>query len=70
MHFEVEDHDDAVITVQLSKGTHGASTLDSDGICIFRVTDAAQDIIVTISESGYKTNTIRIPITGLVLEEA
>jgi len=70
LHFEVEDHDDAVITVQLSKGVHGPSTLDSDGICVFRITDAAQDIIVKISEAGYKTNTIRIPITGLVLEEA
>ena len=69
LHFEVEDHASAVITVELSKGKHGQSTLDSDGICIFRIEDAAQDIIVTIADTGYRTSTIRIPISGLVLEE-
>ena len=69
LHFAVTDHPSAVITVELSKGAHGVSTLDSDGICIFRVTDAAQEIIVTISDTGFKTNTFKIPISGLVLEE-
>ena len=69
LHFEVEDHASAVITVELSKGKHGQSTLDSDGICVFRIEDAAQEIIVTIVDAGYKKNTIRIPIHGLVLEE-
>jgi hypothetical protein len=69
LHFEVEDVADAVITVQLSKGKHGAATLDSDGICIFRIEDAAQEIIVTASKSGYETATMRIPIHGLTLEE-
>ncbi len=69
LHFEVEDVADAAITVQLSKGKHGAATLDSDGICIFRIEDAAQEIIVTASKSGYETATMRIPIHGLTLEE-
>lgn len=70
LHFEVEDVNDATITVQLTKGKHGVTTLDSDGICIFRITDPAQEIIVTASKTGYAPQVIRIPIHGLTLEEA
>lgn len=69
LHFDVEGHDDAVITVELSNGRFGRQTLDSDHICIFRIEDAAQEIIVTISDTGYKTGIVRIPIHGLELEE-
>ena len=70
LHFAVADHDDATITVKLTKGKHGEQTLDpSDNICIFRIEDAAQEIIVTATVTGYRPTTIRVPIHGLVLEE-
>ena len=69
LHFEVEDDSDVTITVQLTKGKHGAATLDNDGICIFRIEDAAQEIIVTAYKDGYRPTKMRVPIHGLVLEE-
>lgn len=69
LRFEVDGVDDATITVQLTKGRNPAKALDSDGICIFRIADAAQEIIVTASKDGYRTATMRLPIHGLTLEE-
>ncbi len=69
LHFAVADEDDVTITVQLSKGKHGATTLDSDGICIFRIEDPAQEIIVTATKAGFEPQVMHLPIHGLVLEE-
>lgn len=69
LHFEVESEDDAVIKVGLTKGkTQGLKTLDADGLMIFRLERADQEIIVEASLAGYKTITKHIPIHGLVLE--
>ena len=69
LHFEVEGEDDAVIKVGLTKGkTQGLKALDADGLMIFRLERADQEIIVEASLAGYKTITKYIPIHGLVLE--
>lgn len=70
LHFEVEDEENAVIQAKLEKGNNpNFVTLDSDGILIVRISDAAQDLIVKASLSGYKTMTKHIPLHGLVLEQ-
>ena len=41
LHFEDELSHAAKLTVELVGGTSGETTLDSDGICVFRLNDAA-----------------------------
>lgn len=43
--------------VELMGGVHGPQTLDSDQVCIFRVTSNSQRIKVTASKDGYNSIT-------------
>lgn len=57
----------ATTTVELIGGTHGVSTLDADGICIFRLTAVGQKIRV-VSTKGLATTTKIYDLSGVVLE--
>lgn len=68
LHFEVPDVEGVTFTAELVGGVHGPQTLDSDGICIFRVTDKnSQTIKVVASKTGYANVTKVYDLTGLTL---
>ena len=71
IHAEVPGVEGVTLTVQVVGGTHGPQTLDSDGICICRITNkSTQTIKVVASKDGY-TNIVRvIRLNGLTLETA
>ena len=57
--------DDATITAKITK----TSTLDSDGIAVFRVSDKdSQTLTVVASKEGYQTVTKNFALSGLTVE--
>jgi hypothetical protein len=70
LHFETEE-EGSTITTELVGGVHGASALDPDGLCIFRITNkSTQTIKVVASKTGY-ANTVRyFSLKGLTLTPA
>ena len=68
LHCEVPDVEGVTLTCELVGGVHGPQTLDSDGICIFRVTNkSTQTIKVVASKSGYANVTKVFKLNELVL---
>lgn len=68
LHFEVPDVTGVTLTVELVNGIHGASTLDPDGLAIFRITDKnSQTIKVVASKDGYDSVTKIFALNGLTL---
>lgn len=67
LHFDTVA-EDTTITVELIGGVHGPTTLDPDGICIFRVTNPLnQTIAVTATKSGQRADTATYTLRGLSL---
>ena len=59
LHIDVEDAPDATIEVELVGGTHGPVELDSDRVCVFRITDfATQSIRITATVDGQDTTKV------------
>ena len=70
LHAEVPDVEDVTITGEVVGGTHGPSTLDSDGICIFRITNKnSQKIRFVASKEGCETVTKVFTLKGLTLNQ-
>lgn len=68
LHFAC-DVEDAVLTVEVVNGFHGPTTLDPDGINIFRIADKdTQKIKVTATKDGESYSRI-YGLTGLTLNE-
>lgn len=59
----------ATITGQVVGGTHGAVTLDSDGLIVCRIVSNEQSIKF-VATTDLETKTITLPLSDLVLEEA
>ena len=57
------DVEGATITAKITK----TSTLDSDGISVFRVADKTKKLVVTASKEGYETITKEFDLNGLTL---
>lgn len=58
LHFATEE-EGSTITCELINGVHGPTTLDADGLCIFRIANkSTQTIKVVASKEGY-TDTVR-----------
>lgn len=68
IHCEVEDVEDATITVELVGGLHDPVQLDADGLCILRISSTEQSIKVTASKEGYDDATLAFSLSGLTLE--
>lgn len=64
-----EATDGATVTVELDGSAQEPITLDTDGICILRISDTAQSVRITASKPGHD-NVVKIyALTGLTLEE-
>lgn len=59
----------ATITGEVIGGTHGAVTLDSDGLIVCRIVSNEQSIQF-VATTELETKTITLALTNLVLEEA
>ena len=71
LHAEVPDTEDVTITAQVVNGVHEPQTLDSDGICIFRITDKnSQKIRFVASKDGYEPITKTFSLKGLTLNQS
>lgn len=71
LHAEVPDVEDVTITAELLNGVHGPVTLDSDGLCIFRVADKiSQSIKFVARKTGYEPFTRTFTINGLTVEQS
>lgn len=65
-HAEVPDEDGVTITATMDN----TSTLDSDGIAVFRVRDkSTQTLTVVASKEGYESVTKVYSLSGLTCEE-
>lgn len=64
-HAEVPDEEGVTITAKITK----TSTLDSDGIAVFRVVDKTNNLTVTASKEGYDSVTKTFTLSGLTLNE-
>ena len=62
--------DDYTVQVRLIGGDHGAVTLDSDGIIIFRIKNVNQKVEIVASADGQPTITKVYSLKDLVLEAA
>lgn len=66
-HAEVPDVEGVTITAKITK----TSTLDSDGIAVFRVGDKdSQTLTIVASKEGYDTVTKTFSLSGLTVEAA
>ena len=65
-HAEVPDVDGVTVTAKVTK----TSTLDSDGIAVFRIVDTTKKLTVTASKEGYESVTKEFSLSGLTLENA
>lgn len=66
-HAEVPDEEGVTIKATMSK----TSTLDSDGIAVFRVADKdSQTLTVVASKDGYDSVTKTFSLSGLTVETA
>lgn len=65
-HAEVPNVDGATITAKVTK----TSTLDADGIAVFRIADTTKKLTVTASKEGYESVTKEFSLSGLTLENA
>lgn len=71
IHAEVPGVEGVTLTVQVVGGVHDPQTLDSDGICICRITNkSTQTIKVVASKDGCTSVTRVIRLNGLTLETA
>lgn len=70
--FDIPDVDTSKYTIQvrLIGGDHGAVTLDSDGIVIFRIKNTNQKVEAVATADGLPTVTKVYSLTNLVLEAA
>lgn len=70
--FDIPNVDTSKYTIQVSLigGDHGAVTLDSDGICIFRIKNVNQKIKAVATADGLPTVTKVYSLNNLVLEAA
>ena len=62
-HAEVPDEDGVTITAKITK----TSTLDSDGIAVFRVTDKTIPLVITATRDGSVLYTKSYDLSGLTL---
>ena len=65
-HAEVPNVDGVTITAKITK----TSTLDADGIAVFRVVDTTKKLTITASKEGYESVTKEFSLSGLTLENA
>lgn len=65
-HAEVPDVDGVTVTAKVTK----TSTLDADGIAVFRIADTTKNLTVTASKEGYESVTKEFSLSGLTLENA
>lgn len=71
LHAEVPDAEDVVITAELVNGVHGPTTLDDDGLIIFRITDKnSQKVRFVASKTGCVPVTKTFTLRGLTLQES
>lgn len=70
LHFEVPDVEDVTIKVKVIGGDHGETTLDPDGINIFRIKNTNQKIQVVASKEGYESVMRKFSLHDLVLRAA
>lgn len=71
LHAEVPDAEDVVITAELVNGVHGPTTLDDDGLIIFRITDKnSQKVRFVASKTGYESVSKTYSLKGLTLEQS
>ena len=68
LHFEVPDVTGVTYKAKLIGGDHGEVTLDSDGICIFRVKNTYQKVQIRALKDGLDTFTKVYTLDGLILE--
>lgn len=68
LHFTC-DVEDAVLTVEVVGGDHGAVTLDEDRISVLRIKNTDQKIKVTATKSGESYSRI-YDLKGITLEES
>ena len=64
-HAEVPHEDGVTITAKITK----TSTLDTDGIAVFRIADKTKKLMVTASKEGYDSVTKEFDLSGLTLAE-
>ena len=65
-HAEVPNEEGVTITARVTK----TSTLDTDGIAVFRIADKTKTLTVTASKEGYESVTKEFSLSGLTLESA
>ena len=65
-HAEVPDVDGVTVTAKVTK----TSTLDADGIAVFRIADTTKKLTVTASKEGYESVSKEFSLSGLTLENA
>lgn len=71
LHFDVPGETGVTLTAELVNGVHGPQELDSDGICIFRITDkSSQYIRIVASKDGCVDVTRTVRLNNLTLEAA
>lgn len=71
LHAEVPDVEDVTITAELINGVHGPVTLDSDGLCIFRVADkTSQSVKFVARKTGYEPFSKTFTLNGLEVEQS
>ena len=69
LHFATSE-EDATIKVKVIGGDHGETTLDPDGINIFRIKNTKQKIQVMVSKDGYDSFSKTYSLSGLTLTPA
>lgn len=71
LHAEVPDTEDVTITAEVVNGAHGPQTLDSDGICIFRITDKnSQKVRFVANKDGCESVVKTFTLKGLTLKQS
>lgn len=63
-HAEVPDVDGVTITAKITK----TSTLDDDGIGVFRIVDKTKKLVITASKTGYESVVKEFKLNGLTLQ--
>lgn len=69
LHFATSE-EDTTIKVKVIGGDHGETTLDPDGINIFRIKNTKQKIQVMVSKDGYDSFSKIYSLSGLTLTPA
>ncbi len=65
-HAEVPEEEDVTITAKITE----TSTLDADGIAVFRVTDKTKPLVITATKTGYDPIVKTFDLSGLTLNQS